>query len=70
MIVAWLQEPIEILSDQNIEGRASAARFNNTCKICCGQATSFKLRFTKMECLISSICENCQEYFYLNEDDN
>ena len=63
-----LQELIEILSDQNMEDRAFAARASKTCKICGGSATSFKSRFTKMEYLISSICEKCQEYYYLNED--
>jgi len=63
-----LQELIEILSDQNVEDRALAARNNKTCKICNGPAMAFGSGFTKTEYAISSICEKCQEYFYLNEN--
>ena len=63
-----LQELIETLSDQRIEDRVRAARDNRTCKICGDPAKTFKSKLTKMEYQISSICEKCQEYFYLNEN--
>ena len=65
-----LQELIEILSDQNVENRSFSARSDVTCKICGGPAKAFSSKITKMEYTISSICEKCQEYYYLNEDDN
>ena len=65
-----LQELIEILSDKKVEGRALAARASNTCKICGGPAIAFGSRQTKSEYEISTICEKCQKYYYLNESDS
>lgn len=65
-----LQELIEILSDQNVENRTFSARSNANCKICGGPAKAFRSKLSKMEYTISSICEKCQEYYYLNEDGN
>lgn len=65
-----LQELIEILSDQNVEDRAHSARYNKSCKICGGPAQAFGSILTKMEYEISSICEKCQQYFYLNDNDS
>ena len=65
-----LQELIETLSDQNVKDRIIAAKDNRTCKICGRPAEAFGSILTKIEYEISLICEKCQEYFYLNEDDN
>ena len=65
-----LQELIKTLSDRNVEDRTLAAKNNNTCKICNGPAMAFGSGLTKIEYEISTICEKCQEYFYLNEKNN
>lgn len=62
-----LHELIEILSDQKVEERALAAKSNQICKICGGPAMAFGSGLTKIEYEISTICEKCQEYFYLNK---
>jgi hypothetical protein len=65
-----IQELIAVLSDHDIQNRFLTAKSTGTCKICGGPANEFRSLLAKMEYGISGICEKCQEYYYLNENDH
>jgi hypothetical protein len=63
-----IKELIGALSDNAVVLRGHAARAQGTCKICGKPATSFRTPFSELEYSISSICQACQDYYYLRDD--
>jgi CRISPR/Cas system-associated protein Cas10 (large subunit of type III CRISPR-Cas system) len=59
-----IQEFIEILSDKHIENRTNYAKSSQTCKICGMPADKFLSASSEFEYAVSTICEECQVYYY------
>ena len=64
-----IQELIRVLSDEEVVLRSRYAKGNRTCKICGGTARSFRTPFSRLEYDISAICQDCQDYYFLDDDD-
>lgn len=64
-----LNELIDVLSDEKLQARSSQARRTHICKICQRPALEFKSAFSKLEYELSTICEDCQKYYYSFPDD-
>jgi hypothetical protein len=60
-----VEELINTLSDEKVASRSYRAKMNHTCKICSKPARSFRTPFSELEYKISSICQECQDYYYL-----
>ncbi|WP_419658702.1 uncharacterized protein Dvar_75400 [Desulfosarcina variabilis str. Montpellier] len=60
-----ISELIRVLEDQAVVKRSLTARGTQTCKICGKPADHFRSPFSKLEYSISSICQACQDYYYL-----
>jgi hypothetical protein len=65
-IMNRLQDLIDTLSDEQVILRGYQARRTGICKICSQPANSFRTPFSELEYQISSICQQCQDYYYLN----
>ena len=63
-----IEELIDVLSDKDVISRSYAAKLNKTCKICGKPAIDFRTPFSELEYSISSICQVCQDYFFISED--
>ena len=59
-----IQELIDALSDERVQGRTLISKANQTCKICEKPADKFLSAASKFEFLVSHICEDCQQYYY------
>lgn len=59
-----LQELIEVLGDKTVASRGHVAKHQKTCKICCRPATHFRTDFSELEYRLSSICQECQDYYF------
>jgi hypothetical protein len=63
-----ISELIGVLSDEAVIARSFHARHERTCKICGKPATSFRTPFSELEYSLSSICQTCQDYYFLREE--
>lgn len=63
-----LEELIGALSDKAVLSRSFAASHSRTCKICGEPANEFRTSFSKLEYSISSICQACQDYYFLIDE--
>ena len=59
-----IRELIGALSDEAVIARSLIARRQRTCKICGKPATFFRTSFSEMEYRLSSICQECQDYYF------
>jgi hypothetical protein len=59
-----LSELIAVLSDRKVQARTLHAKLTHICKICKRPAIAFKNGFSEYEYGLSTICEDCQIYFY------
>ena len=62
-----IAEFIAILSDKHIQQRTTEARDNHKCKICNQPAETFVNALSAFEYQISTICQECQNYFFGGE---
>lgn len=60
-----IQKLIEVLSDKRVQERTLLAKSTQTCKICGQPAGEFLSDSSKFEYLVSKICQDCQNYYYL-----
>jgi hypothetical protein len=60
-----IQELIGVLGEPAVIERSYFAQYSKTCKICRQSADSFRTPFSELEYSISSICQACQDYYYL-----
>ena len=58
-------ELIHALADKAVAERSRTAKETRTCKICGEPADHFRSPFSELEYSISSICQACQDYYYL-----
>ena len=63
-----LQELIGALLDKDVLLRSYAAKYSHLCKICAKPADSFRTPFAELEYSISSICQACQDYYFLIDE--
>ncbi|BBO78379.1 hypothetical protein DSCW_57960 [Desulfosarcina widdelii] len=63
-----LGELIGALSDDAVVARSVCAKTEGTCKLCGRPATFFRTQFSKLEYNLSSICQACQDYYFLGEE--
>lgn len=61
-------ELIRALDDEAVVARSATAKVTHTCKICGNPANFFRSPFAELEYSISSICQACQDYFFLEGD--
>ena len=61
-------ELIGALSDEAVIARSFHAKQERTCKICGKPAAFFRTPFSELEYSISSICQVCQDYYFLREE--
>ena len=62
-----VQELISVLSEKDVNARASMAKAKRSCKICGEPALSFRTPRAELEYSISSICQSCQDYYFPTE---
>jgi hypothetical protein len=53
------------LSDKKVQERTFLAKSTQTCKICGQSADKFLSDSSEFEYLVSKICQDCQNYYYL-----
>jgi hypothetical protein len=63
-----IQELIGVLADEAVIARSFNAKRDRTCKICGQSADHFRTPFAELEYSISSICQACQDYFFISSD--
>ena len=62
-----ISELIGALSDEAVIARSFHAKKENTCKICGKPAIFFRTPFSELEYSLSTICQACQDYYFLND---
>jgi hypothetical protein len=60
-----IEKLIAVLADKEVMLRERIARGQHICKICGKPAVQFRTDCAKLEYRISSICQSCQDYYYL-----
>lgn len=63
-----IQELIGVLADEGVVARSFVAKRDRTCKICGKLAVAFRTPLSELEYSISSICQACQDYYFLFHD--
>ena len=63
-----IRELIGVLGDEAVIARSFSAKRDQTCKICGQAADYFRTPFAELEYSISSICQVCQDYFFISND--
>jgi hypothetical protein len=63
-----IQELIGVLGDDAVVARSFNAKRDQTCKICGQSADCFRTPFSELEYKISSICQACQDYYFISID--
>jgi hypothetical protein len=66
-MVDRISELIGALSDEAVAARSVYARSKGTCKLCGRPATFFRTPFSELEYNLSSICQECQDYYFLGK---
>jgi len=66
-MVDRLSELIVALSDEAVAARSIYAKHEGTCKLCGRAAKFFRTPFSELEYNLSSICQECQDYYFLGE---
>jgi hypothetical protein len=61
-----IQELIGALADKEVILRGRLAKASGMCKICNKPATFFRTPFSELEYSISAICQDCQDYYFMN----
>lgn len=62
-----VQELINVLAEKEVIARTAVAKARHACKICGGPAGDFRSPRSALEYTISSICQNCQDYYFPSE---
>lgn len=62
-----VQELLNALAQPEIVAREAGAKAQKTCKICGEKACTFRTQRAALEYSISTICQDCQDYFLLAE---
>jgi hypothetical protein len=65
--VQRIRELIQVLAEEDIIARTETARAHHACKLCGKPAVLFNDPLAELEYRISSICQSCQDYYYLQE---
>ncbi|MGD8833573.1 MAG: hypothetical protein PVJ84_06415 [Desulfobacteraceae bacterium] len=63
-----IHELIEVLGDKAVISRGLAAKEEKICKICGKPAKHFRTTFSEFEFSLSSICQSCQDYYFMIEN--
>ena len=63
-----IRELIGALSDEEVIAHSFIAKRSRICKICGKPATSFRTPLSELEYSLSSICQTCQDYYFLREE--
>jgi hypothetical protein len=63
-----IQELIGVLGDEAVVARSFDAKRDRTCKICGQPAGPFRTPLSELEYKLSSICQSCQDYYFISND--